>query len=270
VAVLRVLSRSKDASPPPNPPSLLFVVGEEKGGEGMKLFSDNLPTNFSAIVFGEPTEGKLASGHKGMMSFELSITGKAAHSGYPDLGLNANDILIEALTLLKELERTLPESKVLGKSTLNIGRIQGGVAANVVAAHAEAEMSIRIAAGSPDKVQALVDETLESLRKRTVANGGSFVLTYSHRAYGPVHIDTDLPGFDTIAVNYGTDIPNLESWGSKRYLYGPGSILVAHGADEHLTTKDMETAAAAYESIIRILLQRLSEGSSHVNVPAQD
>lgn len=61
--------------------SLLFVVGEEVGGEGMRFFSDNKPTNYSAVVFGEPTEGKLVAGHKGMIGLNINVTGKAAHSG---------------------------------------------------------------------------------------------------------------------------------------------------------------------------------------------
>ena len=61
--------------------SLLFVIAEEKGGDGMRFFSDRKPTNYSAIVFGEPTEGKLAAGHKGMIGLNINITGKAAHSG---------------------------------------------------------------------------------------------------------------------------------------------------------------------------------------------
>jgi acetylornithine deacetylase len=62
--------------------SLLFVVDEEKGGDGMRFFSDRKPTNYSAIVFGEPTEGKLAAGHKGIIGLNINITGKAAHSGW--------------------------------------------------------------------------------------------------------------------------------------------------------------------------------------------
>jgi len=256
IAVLRVVQASRASSAPL--PSLLFVVGEETAGTGMKFFSDISPTNYSAVVFGEPTEGKLASGHKGMSSFGLRITGKAAHSGYPWLGLSANDIMVEALATLKKLEKDLPSSTVLGKSTLNIGRMDGGVAANVVAAEAEAEISIRIAAGTPQRIQSLVAGALERLRKQTIADGGEFRLSFSNRAYGPVHIETDLPGFETIAVNYGTDIPNLARvHAKKRYLYGPGSILVAHGENEHLTVGELEEAADAYERMIKTLQERI-------------
>jgi acetylornithine deacetylase len=81
IAVLSLL-QSDTHNLPSNALSLLFVIAEEKGGDGMRFFSDRKPTNYSAIVFGEPTEGKLAAGHKGMLGLTLNITGKAAHSGW--------------------------------------------------------------------------------------------------------------------------------------------------------------------------------------------
>lgn len=56
-------------------------------------------------------------------------------------------------------------------------------------------------------------------------------------------------GFDTITVNYGTDVPNLKG-NFTRYLYGPGSILVAHGSHENVTLGDLETAVEGYQSLI--------------------
>jgi acetylornithine deacetylase len=56
-------------------------------------------------------------------------------------------------------------------------------------------------------------------------------------------------GFEKITVNYGTDIPNLKG-DHTRYLYGPGNILVAHGARENLTVADLETAVEGYQKLI--------------------
>lgn len=229
------------------------MVGEEKGGDGMLYFSDHAPANYSAIIFGEPTEGKLASGHKGMLSFVLTITGKAAHSGYPWLGLSANALMIEALQTLLMLEKNLPSSEKLGPTTLNIGQMQGGVAANVVAERATAEIAIRIAAGTPDDIKGMVTNALKHVKNKTVAKGGSFELAYSNRAYGPVDIDTDIPGFEHMGVNYGTDIPNCKG-DHKKYLYGPGSILVAHAPNEHLSVSELEDAVQMYERMINYLL----------------
>lgn len=56
-------------------------------------------------------------------------------------------------------------------------------------------------------------------------------------------------GFEQIVVNYGTDIPNLEG-DYVRYLYGPGSILVAHGDHEYVTVGDLEKAVEDYQKLI--------------------
>ena len=78
---------------------------------------------------------------------------------------------------------------------------------------------------------------------------GKIEVEFYGGAYGPVDIDHDVPGFESTTVNYGTDIPNLRG-GHKRYLYGPGSILVAHSDHEFLEKKDMVEAVKGYERII--------------------
>ncbi len=56
-------------------------------------------------------------------------------------------------------------------------------------------------------------------------------------------------GFGEIVVNYGTDIPQLKG-DHKRYLYGPGDILMAHSDHEHLKVSDLEEAVEGYKTLI--------------------
>lgn len=122
--------------------SLLFVVGEEKGGPGM-LAANDMNLTWEAVIFGEPTEGKLATGHKGHYVFELFAKGIPCHSGYPEKGQNAVETLVSLLEELKSLE--LPTSELLGPTTFNCGKVQGGVAYNVLAADSYALCGIRVA-----------------------------------------------------------------------------------------------------------------------------
>lgn len=135
--------------------SLLFVVGEEKGGAGM-LAANEMNLTWDAAIFGEPTESKLATGHKGHFVFELFATGVACHSGYPDKGHNA----IAALTsVLQELGAAEYPTSELGSSTFSCGKIQGGVAYNILAASAYALCAVRVAADLPsieEKVSEIV------------------------------------------------------------------------------------------------------------------
>ncbi|PMD39766.1 Zn-dependent exopeptidase [Hyaloscypha variabilis F] len=218
--------------------ALLFVVGEEVGGDGMKKAND-FGLKWDTVIFGEPTELKLASGHKGISGMVITAKGKAGHSGYPELGRNAIAMLVPALNELLKAE--LPWSEEYGNTTLNFGTIEGGVAANVIAEEARAQVSIRIADGDPADVEKVL---LDAIQK-----AGQELDVEFHPGYGPIYIDSDVPGFKTIVVNYGTDIPNLKG-DHKRYLYGPGTILMAHSDHEHLKISDLETAVKGYKALI--------------------
>lgn len=241
-ALLSLLASSKIKE---NDASVLFVVGEELGGDGMRT-ANKLGLSWETVIFGEPTELKLASGHKGILSFHLTAHGKAGHSGYPWLGENANSMLLPALVALDNLE--LPSSKKYGNSTLNIGLVSGGVAGNVIPGLAKAQVSIRLAAGPPSKTKKIILDTIQKINPKLETD-------FLGMGYGPIDIDADVEGFESIIVNYGTDIPNLEG-SHRRHLYGPGSILVAHSDDEALTVEQLETAVAGYETLVLSALQR--------------
>lgn len=163
--------------------ALLFVVGEEIGGDGMRAAND-LGLSWDTVIFGEPTELKLASGHKGNVGLRIKARGKAGHSGYPELGRNANSMLVKALYALDRVE--LPWSEKYGNTTLNIGRMEGGVAGNVIAEEAEAQLQIRIADGEPADVEKVILEVLEEL-------GEELDVSFTP-GYGPVEIDHDVEG----------------------------------------------------------------------------
>ena len=240
--------------------ALLFVVGEETTGDGMRHFSDSevyqsTRSDYKAILFGEPTELKLASGHKGITMLKINARGKAAHSGYPWLGRSANSMILPALMVLDKLgdiaeeEGGLPCSEKFGKSTVNVGYMQGGLAANVVPEHAEANIAFRLAGGPLDKVKQIILNAVHA------ADPEGLLDLELGQGYGPVTLDADVDGFEEITVNYGTDVPNLNvANGVKRYLYGPGSILVAHGANEGLTVGDMEEAVKGYKKLVKSAL----------------
>jgi len=238
--------------------AVLFVVGEEVGGSGMRAASHAFahttpPTTFSVGIFGEPTESKLACGHKGNLRFTLNVHGKNAHSGYPWLGVSANEVLVEALHALKTKAR-LPSSEKYGNTTVNIGRMEGGVAGNVVPEKASADITMRLAGGEPEEVKEHVRSVIEEATKDLLKDGegktaGEVQVIFPERGYGPVDCDCDVDGFETFTVNYGTDVPWLDGE-HKRYLYGPGSILVAHSDHEAILRSDLDRGVEGYKTLI--------------------
>ncbi|KAE8138018.1 putative carboxypeptidase [Aspergillus pseudotamarii] len=263
-AALDVLEQNPSA-----PLGLLFVVGEETGGDGMRAFSESslnpAPSAFHTVIFGEPTELALVSGHKGMLGFEIVAKGHAAHSGYPWLGRSAISAVLPALSRVDQLGNIpadkggLPSSPKYGNTTVNIGRVEAGVAANVVPAIARADVAVRLAAGTPDEARDIVRR---AVRDATDGNPDVYA-EFSTRSegYPPQDLDTDVDGFDITTVNYGTDVPNLqiherEDGPVRRYLYGPGSIHVAHGDNEAITVGDLQEAVHGYRKLIEAASQR--------------
>jgi acetylornithine deacetylase len=164
--------------------ALLFVVGEEKDGHGMKAAND-LGLTWESVIFGEPTELKLATGHKGGLAFTLSAYGKAGHSGYPELGRSAIEILVRGLSALYQLE--LPGSERFGNTTLNVGQIEGGVAPNVIAQNASATVLVRVASDDLDEIKARIE-------KAVPAASPWLEVSFLSHGIGPVQIDSDVEG----------------------------------------------------------------------------
>jgi len=164
--------------------------------------------------------------------------------------VSANDVLTEALAELLVLrDNGLPWSDKYGNTTMNFGRIEGGVAANVVAEEASASMAVRLAAGTPKVVQGLIINALADVKSRAESLGAHLDIEWSSEGYPPVDISCDIEGFDTITVNYGTDVPLLAG-DHKRFLYGPGTIFVAHSDHEALEKKELEQAVLDYRRLI--------------------
>jgi acetylornithine deacetylase len=218
---------------------VLFVVGEEKGSDGARA-ANNLGTKSRFLINGEPSESKLASGAKGSLRATIRTRGREAHSAYPHLGRSAIEPMLELLPTLRKLP--LPSDPLLGETTVNIGTIKGGTEANVIPAHAEAEIMFRLVSD------------VEPIKKMVLdwAKGHADVEFGSHI---PAQRFATVPGFDTGPVAYTSDIPLLSNWGEP-FLFGPGSIHVAHTPDEFIDVDELRASVDAYERLAKTLLAR--------------
>ena len=206
VAVQELLATTTSSQVAPEDLVLLFVVSEESTGNGMKHFSSHraelgLDHGFDAAVFGEPTELRLACGHKGIGLGSISAVGKAGHSGYPWLGKSANEVLIRALGRI--LDADFGRSDRFGNTTVNVGMIEGGVAANVIPKHASAKLGIRMAAGTQADGAERVRKAIEDILEHVDAEALTLHWT---GGYGPVECDCDVDGKCSIVNRVGSDV----------------------------------------------------------------
>jgi len=215
----------------------LFVVGEETDSLGAKKANEISPhPNF--LINGEPTENKLGTGHKGIINLQLSTKGKAAHSSFPEMGESAIEKLLNALQSIREID--FGKDEILGKSTLNIGTIEGGTAFNVVPDKAQATLSIRNSVASEMIIQKI----------NSVLNGAAEIKVLTQSEPQKLHT---VPGFETTVLPFGTDIPHLQNFG-KPLLIGPGSAKVAHADDERIEKNQLTEAVDIYVNLVKKLL----------------
>jgi acetylornithine deacetylase len=216
---------------------LVFVAGEERGSDGA-VAANKIASRSKFLVNGEPTDNRLAIATRGVYRVRLRTRGRAAHSGYPELGESAIEKLVDVLQLLRVAR--WPEDELLGTTHYTVGLISGGLAPNVVPPNAEAEIVFRSVSDHAALREALarvvgsraeIEEVLEVPAAR-------------------FHVED---GFDTAVFSYTTDIPFLTGWGTP-LLVGPGSIHVAHTDAEHITRPELLEGVNVYVALARRLL----------------
>ena len=218
---------------------LLYTVEEERSSTGARAANEHpLAAKCEYMINGEPTDNELAIGSKGSFRLKIKTTGKAAHSAYPEQGDSAIEKLLEILADVRQTK--FPSEEFFGETTVNIGTIEGGVALNVIAPHAEAGLLIRLTTPR---------EPIENALKNVIRGRGEIeVLSCSE----PVKM-LEVDGFRQKTVRFTTDIPYLTNWG-RPLLLGPGSILVAHTKDEFVMRRDLTQAVELYSDLaVRLL-----------------
>lgn len=175
--------------------------------------------------------------------------------GLPELGSSAVHRLLGALG--RALATDFGTDPVLGRATLNVGTLQGGVAANVLAPEAEARIALRVVTS--------LEETERQLREALLgsADGGAAGnenLEIEFLVRMPPARLASLEGFEETVVRYGTDVPFLDRVGTP-LLYGPGSIHDAHTRTERISKASIELAVEHLVEIVRRL--RSGEGIKH-------
>ena len=205
---------------------LLLLAGEETGSWGAKAFAK---TDFRApfLIVGEPTENKMVSASKGTKSYDLTFTGEAFHSGYPQYGVSAVDLFNEFYNKLKAVDWGV--DPVLGETTWNIGLLHSDNPQNILSPKLTCRLYFRTTFVSDQKVQDWM-----AGQPGVLARGGDTPARY-----------VTLPGFASAPVAFGSDAPHLTNFGHK-IICGPGSIHHAHRDNEQILVSELEEAVQLY------------------------
>lgn len=244
---------------------LLLLAGEETGSFGAKNFREVHP-GADWVIVGEPTDNCMASASKGTKSFELTFSGKAAHSGYPERGESAVMMFNDFVNVLRSVE--FPEDEILGPTTWNIGKLESANPQNILSDRLTCRLYFRTTFSSDEMVCNFMKNIAgENARLRfgrnNAADGSDLVgrsaapwqRSLSVKAFGgdtPTMYDV-LDGFPAKPVAFGSDAPQLTNF-THRILCGPGSILVAHTPHENITLSALQTATQNYMKMYKTII----------------
>jgi len=243
---------------------LHLVADEELAGlHGTKVLNERGYLDQDAAIVGEATDLNIALAQRGGAWITATTRGRAAHGSTPQLGVSA---ITSMARFLLRIEEVLPdiEHPLVGRPTVNAAMIQGGSAPNVVADRCVVEIDRRIIPGEtePEEVLEPFDRLADAIRTEHSEVDLSFAIglwtdaaevtgdpaiadlcrAALREETGRAPLDTGFTGI-TDARFYLNDrsIPTI--------ILGPGSLGVAHTANESVEIAQLVAAARVYSRV---------------------
>lgn len=263
--MLAVLSRLAEERPRGQATIVMACsVNEEHGFGGAprihELWADDsgfLPRAPDAVIVAEPTSLDVVVAHKGALRWRCHTRGRATHSSQPQLGDNAIYRMARVLDVLERYARdvvpTLGQHPLVGHPTLSVGLISGGVSVNTVPDRCTIEIDRRVLPEEDAQAafahvtsflaDALAHDLLvEHESPYLISSGLSDDLSRDFAARLSSAIRRHGGSGRCLGVPYGTDAPAFSKRGIPTVVFGPGSIVQAHTADEWVAMDQLQAA----------------------------
>ena len=234
-----------------------YTFDEETGCLGAPFVLADLKKrniNFSACIIGEPTSMKAITAHKGYNEYITYFTGLSGHASNPENGVSAIEYAIRYSNKLMELRDELKKrnskktSFSPSYSTLQIGKISGGIGANVIPDQCSLEWEVRpINKDDGDFVSKNIDSfakdiLLPEMKKNNPKGNikkeiiGEVVGFNKEEKSEAVNLVCNLTGDNAKeTMSFGTEAGLFQNSGISTVICGPGSIEQAHTVDEYIT-----------------------------------
>ncbi|WP_038363002.1 acetylornithine deacetylase [Bosea sp. UNC402CLCol] len=233
------------------PVHLALSYDEEVGCLGIPRLIDDLLAHEEKpelAIIGEPTGMRIGDSHRGFLGFRARFEGRAAHSSDPGAGASAIYPAADFIGFLKSIGHRTGVGA--GATTVNIGRIEGGTAINIVPSLCEVLWEFRpVTAGDAAEIEALAraylaravpDDIRPSLLREIhvppLCAGGEAGALAVAAALGGI-----VPPFP---MAFGTEAGFFQAAGISAVVCGPGSIAQAHQPDEWIARAELDAADA--------------------------
>ncbi|MCB9680253.1 MAG: acetylornithine deacetylase [Alphaproteobacteria bacterium] len=252
---------------------LVWTHDEEVGCVGAGHLADTwdtagrpLPT---ACLIGEPTDFRVLRMHPGHVAVHVDVTGRAAHSSRPQLGDNA---ILTAARVIAVVDALATDLRARRRDDLPmadpwvplvVARVHGGTAINIVPDACRVDLGYRPLPGMDAtavfaELQERLDAALGDDRAKVHAHLGTVtpaLLTPPHTPLAALLRPDAVDGVEV--APFATDGGHLARMGTAPLVFGPGSIDVAHQADEYV---DAHALAATVPIVRRLVHARCVAG----------
>ena len=234
-----------------------FTYDEETACQGAPVMIKELKKrniNCSICIVGEPTSMKAVQAHKGCYEYSAHFTGLAGHGSAPDKGVNAVEyatrFINKLMELREELKKREPKNSIFTPpySTLQIGRIKGGLARNVIADQCVVDWELRPVVPEDGEfvnknIEAYVKDVLLPEMKKVYPKAdikkeiiGEIIGFNKEETSEAINLVCNLTGDNSRnVVSFGTEAGLFQEIGISTVVCGPGSIEQAHKIDEYVS-----------------------------------
>ena len=248
------------------------AIDEEAGAAGAAHLAESRRVAADECIVLEPTGLDLVHAHKGVYWFELETRGKTAHGANPGLGINAIDGMGEAVRRLRRLlEAQDPSVPLMDRATLNVGRIEGGSAVNIVPGGCRVEADLRTPPGTDHRdVESPIRQCLDGLADEGAIAGYRLETI---KACPPFSTPADCPLATRLAdacraegrppatrgTGWFSDAGPLAAVCREVLVFGPGSIDQAHAPDEFIDLAELDRGRRILRRLLAATARSLQE-----------
>ncbi len=255
------------------PIHLMFSFDEEIGCVGIQKaipFLKKLKYKPKSCIVGEPTEMKIIHKHKGKKNFLVKFNGVEAHSSQIKSGSNAILYASEFVSFLnviqKELETKKNKDFIPPYATINVGKINGGIALNIIPKSCELEFEIRdLPKTDSEKIIKKIKKFLfNNIEKKMKLENKNCSVEFSITNNFPPLITDEKKSIINLCLNlletnkvgtvsFGTEAGVFNNVDIETIVCGPGSINQAHQPDEFIEIEQIKKCIIFLEKVFKSL-----------------